>query len=175
VGGDIPARFSFDGGKQWKSGGACTLVDGFSNLGQAGGFAFGNGVFVAVTSGGDYCQTADLGATWKTGNVGGGADGKMAFLGDKFWAPNGNHAYVSADGVAWSKQTFLPGGTSFHSIARGASGTFVGVERSGASNRFFRSTDGVTWTLVLGSSGASLRRVVFGYGQPSAMCPARAE
>lgn len=101
----------------------------------------------------------------------GGASGKMAFLGDRFVAPNGRDGHVSDDGVTWTKETWKPAGINIHSMARSPSGTFVGVDRSGPSNKFARSTDGMTWTQFTGPSGPSLRRVLFGYGDPSAVCP----
>jgi hypothetical protein len=97
----------------------------------------------------------------------------MAFLGDAFWAPNGRDGHVSADGVTWRRETWRPAGVVIHAMARGDSGTYVGLERASVSSKFYRSTDGVTWTLVQGPSGTSLRRVVFGYGLPSEACPLR--
>lgn len=66
VGGDIPAVFSFDGGKTWRGSGPCKLTDGFGNLGQEGGIAWGKERLVAVGTNGAFCQTTDLGVTWKT-------------------------------------------------------------------------------------------------------------
>ncbi|MDZ4697982.1 MAG: hypothetical protein SGI86_22815 [Deltaproteobacteria bacterium] len=170
-GGDIAATFSFDGGQSWRTSSACRLVDGFGNLGQLGGFAWGNSTFCAVGSSGDWCRTTDRGATWQTGKLPSGVDGKMAFIGDKFWAPNGATAYWSSDGSTWTRETLRPTGTVIHAMARGDSGTFVGIQRENASTRFYRSSDGINWTLVTGPTGTSLRRVVFGYGTPSAQCP----
>ena len=171
VGGDIAAQFSFDGGKSWKGGGPCTAINGFGNLGQEGGFAFGNKVFAVVTSRGDWCQTADAGVSWKTGKLGGNASGKMSFAKDRFWAPNGRDVSFSDDGLTWKRETFKPATVTIHSMARGDSGTYVGVDRSGGADRFFRSTDGLNWVQARGAGGTSLRRVVFGYGQPSQTCP----
>jgi hypothetical protein len=64
-------------------------------------------------------------------------------------------------------------------MARGDSGTLVGVERLGSTggisnepNRFYRSEDGgANWTMSTAAAGTLLRRVVFGYGLPSEQCP----
>jgi hypothetical protein len=170
-GGDIPATFSFDGGNSWRTAGACSLTDGFGNLGQEGGFAYGNDMFVAISSRGDWCKTANKGVSWQTGKLPGTATGKLTFAGDRFWAPNGNHGFWTQDGETWKRETFAPSGTTIHAIARSDKGTYVGIQRQSSSNRYYRSQDGINWTLVSGPGGTELRRVAFGYGSPSAQCP----
>lgn len=178
VGGDLAAVFSFDAGVTWAGGAGCDLAGGFGNLGQRGGFAHGNGVDVAVASHGEWCQTPDGGVTWNTGDLDAeeeSVDGKVAFLGGQFWAPTGNGAYRSTDGTEWQEVTFQPEGTRIHAMAWSQeTGTYVGVERVGddaPESRFYRSEDGVEWTLVTAPGGPTLRRVVFGFVDASETCP----
>jgi hypothetical protein len=175
AGGDIAAQFSFDGGLSWRGSASCSAERGFGNLGQEGGFISGNGVSVVVSSNGTFCQTSDKGITWKTGNLGTPISGKAVFIGGKFWAPYGRGAFTSSDGVTWNQHTFSPASTNIHAIARSdVTGTFVGIERtySDPVNRYFRSSDGgVTWSPISGPGGTSLRRLAFGYGEPSKDCP----
>ena len=177
--GNSRAIFSFDSAKSWGTSDSCGFTSVFGNLGQEGGFMWGRDTFVVVASSGSWCRTRDLGATWQTGKLDGGAVGKATFSGGRFWAPNGGSAHWSEDGTTWKSVAFKPSGVNIHAIATGDSGTHVGIERLGTTGdvseeatRFYRSEDGETWTMTKGPAGTMLRRVVFGYGEPSAKCPA---
>jgi hypothetical protein len=182
-GGDQPMVFSFDSAKTWATNAACAFgsvaPQEFGNLGQEGGIMWGHDTLAVVTTGGRFCRTNDLGKTWQAGNIGGSAVGKASFSGGKFWAPNGAYAHTSDDGMTWTRIDFKPTGVRIHEMARGDSGTLVGVERLGDTGnvskeptRFYRSVDGgQNWTMSTAAAGTMFRRVVFGYGLPSAQCP----
>jgi hypothetical protein len=177
-GGDNPMVFSFDSAKTWSTSPECAFRSEFGNLGQEGGIMWGHDTLVVVNTGGSWCRTNDLGKTWQTGKFDGGAVGKASFSGGKFWAPNGQYAHSSEDGMTWTRTDFKPTTVKIHQMARGDSGTYVGVERLGSTgevskepSRFYRSEDGVNWTMSTAAAGTMLRRVVFGYGLPSAQCP----
>jgi hypothetical protein len=179
-GGNNPMVFTFDGAKTWSTNASCAFRSEFGNLGQEGGIMWGHDTLVVVNTGGSWCRTNDLGKTWRTGKLDGGAVGKASFSGGKFWAPNGAYAHSSDDGLTWTRLDFKPTTVRIHEMARGDSGTLVGVERLGDTSnvskepsRFYRSQDGVTWTMSTAGAGTTLRRVVFGYGLPSAQCPMR--
>lgn len=180
-GGDEPMVFTFDGTKTWSRHADCSFSSEFGNLGQEGGIMWGRDTLVVVNTGGSWCRTGDLGKTWQTGKLSAGAAGKASFTGGKFWAPNGEYAHSSEDGMTWTRTDFEPSTVKIHEMARGDSGTFVGVERLGATGtvsneptRFYRSEDGgVNWTMSTAAAGTMFRRVVFGYGLPSAQCPLR--
>jgi hypothetical protein len=181
-GGNNPMVFSFDSAKTWSTYPSCAFGSEFGNLGQEGGIMWGHDALVVVNTGGSWCQTKDLGKSWQTGKFSdGGAVGKASFSGGKFWAPNGAYAHTSEDGVTWTRTDFKPSTVRIHEMAVGDSGTVVGVERLGDTgtvskepSRFYRSEDGgVNWTMSTAGAGTMLRRVVFGYGLPSAQCPLR--
>ncbi|MEP6654171.1 MAG: hypothetical protein ABJA82_12480 [Myxococcales bacterium] len=179
-GGDNPMVFSFDSAKTWETNPSCAFGSEFGNLGQEGGIMWGHDALVVVNTGGSWCHTKDLGKTWQTGKFSdGGAVGKASFSGGKFWAPNGAYAHTSDDGVTWTRIDFKPSTVRIHEMAVGDSGTLVGVERLGDTGnvskeptRFYRSVDGgQNWTMSTAAAGTMFRRVVFGYGLPSAKCP----
>ena len=140
---------------------------------------WGNDRFVVVDENGRWCHTDDLGASWDTGTLGSGAEGKASFSGGRFWAPNGRSGHWSEDGTTWNRVNFQPDGVSIHGIATSEdTGTLVGIERLGSTGevsrqqaRFYRSEDGETWTMSNGPAGTMFRRVIFGYGEPSEQCP----
>jgi len=167
AGGSDNTDMSWDGAQTWRSTGCPTL--GFSGIGQEGGIAYGNNTLVLVGGNGTTCRLRDNGADRKVGSLGTAIRGKLFFTGGAFWIGNGDHGFTSTDGETWTRVAFTPK-VSIHAIARGDSGTYVGVENSGG--KFYRSTDGKNWAPAQGPAGPSLFRVVFGYGSPSETCKA---
>jgi hypothetical protein len=168
-GSDMTPVTTWDQGKTFAKATGCPGMD-FSNLGQRGGAAFGAGGLVIMSAKGDFCRLVD-GKVVKAGNVGGSVAGKVAWVNDRFMAPSGGRAFVSKDGETWSAVTFKPAGLAINIVARGASGTYVGITQ-GATG-FFRSEDGETWEKINGPSGPRLVDLAFGWVTPSGMCPAR--
>lgn len=168
-GDDATAVMSWDGGKSWMAASGCPGMS-FSNLGQLGGAAFGNGALVIVSDSGDTCRVTNRGAMKTSGRTGGGVIGKVSFFGDRFLAVSDSRAYTSGDGVTWQSHVFVPQSVRLRAIARSAKGTYVGIGPGGGA--FFRSMDAVTWTKVSGPSGTELIDLHFGYGRASTACPA---
>jgi len=168
AGGSDATDMSWDGAQTWRSTGCPNL--GFGGIGQEGGIAYGNNTLVLVGGNGTTCRLRNDGADRKTGSLGETISGKMFFTGGAFWIGNGNHGFSSTDGETWTRVAFSPNTVGIHAIAKGDSGTYVGVDHSG--DKFYRSTNGMTWTAAQGPTGNSLFRVVFGYGSPGATCKA---
>lgn len=169
------ARYTTDQGQSWRTATACAAADSFGGTGHRGGFVFGAGVFLVMDDEGDYCSTADMGATWRSGSISnfraGPIDevGKVFFANGEFWAMVGLKGHHSADGVNWSTTEFRPAGTSLQAIAASDSGTYVAYDRN--TSRFYRSTDAEFWELTSTRSATpTFQRLRFGYGRPSDDC-----
>jgi hypothetical protein len=164
---------SWDTGETWTAVSGCPVMD-FGGVGQHGGIAFGGGNLVFVSRDGATCRAHDGGTKTSRGTLGTTRpiDGKLFWSAGRFWVLNGNEAFASDDGGVWTRQALQPREVAVHAIARGDSGTFVGVDRRGGA--YYRSTDGLTWEKASGpSAGNNLLRVAFGHGKPSTMCPRR--
>lgn len=145
---------------------------------RSGGIAFGAGAIVVSAGGPEACLSTDGGGTWSVVDVGGTFESSILWSGGSFWAWGGGQVFTSADGAAWASQPMTPGNVDIGPAAVSPGGTFVAV-RAGwnqwyDSQRFYRSTDGVSWTEVAAGSfsgGHPIVHVAFGYGEPSASCP----
>lgn len=167
-GNDSTPVTSWDQGKSFAKATGCPGMD-YSNLGQRGGVAFGANALVLVSAKGGFCKLVQ-GKVEKTGSVGGAVAGKVAWVGDKFYAPTGGRAFVSVDGENWQTVVFKPAGLNINIVARGASGTYVGITQSDTG--FFRSEDGIAWQRVPGPTGPRLVDLAYGVVEGSASCPA---
>jgi hypothetical protein len=168
---------------------ATPTVDTGCRAGQTeGGVAVERGHVVLLSETGVACTSTD-GVTFSTHSVGGTVSSTLVFDGTRFvaWGQDTGGTrlvYRSEDGASW---TATP--TSAHK-ANGAAttadigpaafgeGTFVAVNGGWGQwyeqQRFFRSTDGVTWSeLPAGAftGGHPVRNMTFGYGVRSALCP----
>jgi photosystem II stability/assembly factor-like uncharacterized protein len=177
--GNCGSLYTTDRGQTWNRASACSSVTDFGGIGHRGGFAFGDGLFVAVDAQGDFCSTANLGSTWRNGSISNFRDGPIAELGKVFFA-NGEHwamvgpiGHSTTDGVNWSTTEFLPRNTGImlHAIASSDTGAYVAFDR--VTGQFYRSTDAETWTKTTKrSSSPQFQRLLFGYGKASSECPA---
>jgi hypothetical protein len=143
---------------------------------------YGGGVFLSFMQWGEtICRSTDGGATWQDAGTCCGTRyiDNIVWDGRRFLLYNeANEAWASADGAAWTKQVstglFRPG-----SIARNPeTGTFVASAQGWISPaQFYRSADGLNWVSLPTSAytqrGANIKSITFGYGLPSAACPAR--
>jgi hypothetical protein len=171
AGGSGDNWMSWDDGKTWKPASGCPKM-GFGAIGEFGGVAVGAGNLVMVGDKGDTCRVFAGGSQYQVGTLGEAATGKVFFTGERFWVMNGSKAFTSDDGAVWKPTALQPASTAIQSIARGATGTYVGAHRGGG--RFYRSTDGINWTAAVApASGNQIFRIVAGYGKPSQLCPAR--
>ena len=161
----------------------------------AGGFAYGNGAIVVLGGTGVACRSLDGGDTWTEANIGGEVDARLLWTGDKFvtWGRDSNYdnmLYESPDGAAWTaKPTEVrkknPDGTTQTSpgphlgaVDRSDKGTFVAVnggwQQYYEKQRFYRSSDGITWDELPAGSFVGSHPVQFithGLGEKSAVCP----
>ena len=156
-----------------------------------GGVASGNGVLVILGGDGVACRSTDNGATWTAHQTGGTIDSRLVWTGTEFvsWGSVSNQRRLirSPDGMTWtstataSRRNGVPvagGGPLIGAVARSPSGTFVaangGWQTWYTSQRFFRSTDGVTWdelpmTAFVGSH--PIQHIAWGEGARSSACP----
>lgn len=142
-----------------------------TSIGVTGGFAASPDRVVSFGDGGTTCVVdrntgEDLGA----GTIGAGARGVGAYVNGEFWLANGDQLYRSPDGLSWTSEA-LPGGVAFEHVADSGEGTIAAVSRNGDS--FYYSDDnGASWQAADAPAGNDIYRVIFGYAQPSAQCPA---
>jgi len=171
AGGSGDNWMSWDDGKTWKPASGCPKM-GFGAIGEYGGIAVGGANLVMVGDKGETCRVYAGGTQYQVGALGEPATGKVFFTGERFWVMNGTKAFTSDDGAAWKATTLQPASTAIQSIARGASGTYVGAHRGGG--HFYRSSDGINWTAAMAPpKGNQIFRIAAGYGKPSELCPAR--
>ena len=143
-----------------------------------GGFAYGDGVIVAIGSDSVACRSSDGGETWQSSSVGGPVTSHLVWARNEFLIWGTGTVYRSADGVTWSSEPTTPANLHLGAVAVADSGTIVGV-RGGwkqwyESQEFYRSTDGVQWDTLEASAFTGshpIRFIEFGYGEPSGVCP----
>jgi hypothetical protein len=169
---------SSDGGVTWTVASPGLPTDCANGVG--GGFVVGNGLLLIADQHGTVCTSADGGQTWKvtaTGQVtiqNAAIDGTGAlWTGTEFRFWGGNKMVSSTDGVSWATSTLI-GTTGVGAVGRSDKGTFVSVVGSYSGQKFMTSSDGVTWQTLPSTSFVQshpLRRISFGYAEPSALCP----
>ena len=167
-----PPHVSVDGGKTWKATAGCSTFNALS-LGQNGGGAFGGGRMVIVGFKGQVCTSVDM-VQWQESQLPGVAgyiQGKVSYDGEQFWVADNSRVFASTNGIGWTERK-LPDNVRIHAVAKSNQGTWVAFNRE--TSAFYRSTDGLMWNAVKGPvNGPDLHRIVFGYGKPSAQCPAK--
>jgi hypothetical protein len=106
---------------------------------------FGNGTFVAVSSGNQNLVTSPDGLTWTMRSIASvGTDWwGVCFGNGTFVAVGPNQVMTSTNGTSWTKRTSAVNAT-FVSVCYG-NGLFVAVSTTG-SGRCMTSPDGITWT-----------------------------
>jgi hypothetical protein len=148
-----------------------------TNVGEYGGIVSGNNVIVIVGQDANSCRSADGGHTWSLTPTGltqvlsYGVWTGSQFL---FWGDD-RTMISSPDGTTWTKTPMVTP-HRIGPVARSAStGTLVAVSYdSYANQRFYRSTDGLTWDALPSSAFApshAIFSITFGDGDPSAVCP----
>jgi hypothetical protein len=126
-----------------------------------GGLAVQGGVALVVGGDGVACRSTDSGDTWVEVQLGGSVSGRLVVTGTAFetWGEVGGQPvrFRSSDGAAWTTDpltvNLAAGGTAsgptVGAVARGPNGTYVAVnggwDQWYERQRFYRSTDGVTW------------------------------
>lgn len=138
----------------------------------------GNGVTLIVQGDGSVCRSLDRGTTWTHHPVAGAFSSNALFGGGAFYVWNGATRWRSTDGLTWVSNAGTPMDVSIGPVARSDDGTFVAT-RGGwqvwyDKQRFYRSTDGITWEVLPASAFVASHPItgfVFGYAKPSAECP----
>lgn len=100
---------------------------------------------------GDVCTSTDGGQTWSTAAAFAGG-GPGIWDGSRFRAWSGGMAHASDDGLIWTSEPMLPDLSLGTVAADPSTGALVGV-RGGWQNwyerqEFYRSGDGVSWTVL---------------------------
>ncbi len=178
--GDAEQLFvSSDGGQTWQAPTSVTGTCSGGNLTRRGGMVGTDALFVVVTDSGNACRTDDGGETFTVhavspGESSGVVSGDVVWTGDAFYASSQGRGFFSDDAISWTEVTYNLANASVRKVAVSPdTGTFVGVERDGAT--FYRSTDGAEWTELpadAAAAGTDITQLVYGYGDPTAECPA---
>ncbi|MER2563686.1 MAG: hypothetical protein ABTQ32_23350 [Myxococcaceae bacterium] len=162
-----------------------------ANIQWEGGVASGNGVLVILGGDGVACRSTDNGVTWTAHQTGGSVDSRLLWTGTEFmtWGSVSNQRRVlrSPDGMTWTsaatslRRNGAPvagNGPLIGAVARSPGGTFVAVNGGWqtwyTSQRFYRSTDGLTWEELASSSYVGshpITHIVWGEGARPAACP----
>ncbi len=107
---------------------------------------YAQGLFVAISSGGDRIMTSPDGLIWTVRTVGTNNNSEGIAYGNGMFVVVGNAQSVvltSPDGLTWSTST-APSASGWNGIAYG-NGLFVAVADTG-TDRVMTSPDGVNWT-----------------------------
>lgn len=125
--------------------------------------AYGNGVFVAVGSGGTAAATSPDGIIWTARSLpSSGLWQSVAYGNSIFVAIRSNSAVAasSPDGINWTART-MPTSSFWGSVTYG-NGVFVAVASGGTAAA--TSPDGITWTARTLPSSSAWEAVTFGNG-----------
>ena len=118
--------------------------------------AFGNGLFVAVGSGGEISTASasdEFPFLWATQNSGVFNTFSSVAFGNNLWAAGGSSGQLvtSTDAITWTTQTSTFGTTTINMVAFGG-GLWVAV---GPTGQIRTSTDAITWTTRDGFFGTA--------------------
>ena len=164
-GADTAATFSVFSELQWMSHSSAA-----QNIWKS--VAFGNGLFVAVSSSGvgNRVMTSVDGMQWQAQTSAGDNSWQCVTFGDGLFVAvsntgTGNRIMTSADGVQWVARR-SPGNNDWTSVTFGA-GLFVAVSSSG-TKRVMTSRDGMQWSLQAtrpGDDVCAWKSVAYGQGK----------
>ncbi|MFT5353228.1 MAG: hypothetical protein ACI9KE_000426 [Polyangiales bacterium] len=161
----------FNRGEGWVDLASCN-GQRHTSIGVNGGFAASPDRVVSFGDGGETCVVdrntgADLGA----GSMGASVNGVGAYVNGEFWVGTGGRLYRSPDGLSWTDDA-IASGARFELVADSGEGTIAAASRNG--DAFYYSDDnGASWQEADAPMGNDLYRMVFGWAEPSAQCPAR--
>jgi photosystem II stability/assembly factor-like uncharacterized protein len=176
-GGDV--TLSSDGGATWWRPETIPSTCGAS-IQNDGGIGYVAGAIVIVGGDGSVCRSTDGGATWTAHSIGADisssdvieAEGELLVWG-------GGELHRSSDGATWSATDLSPTGIAIGAVERSPDGTFVAVNsgwnRWYEDQRFYRSTDGVTWEVLASDRyvrSHPIHAIEHGWARPSEACPA---
>jgi hypothetical protein len=128
--------------------------------------AYGNGLFVAVSSDGTVMSSVD-GVTWVERTAASANQWNAVTFGNGLFVAvsgtgTGDRVMTSANGVDWTSQSSAAD-NNWSSVTFG-NGLFVAVASSGTGNRVMTSPDGETWTIQSSAEDNDWSDVVYGNG-----------
>ncbi|HVY30905.1 MAG TPA: hypothetical protein VHB79_30305 [Polyangiaceae bacterium] len=145
---------------------------------QLRGIAGSDSAMILVSAKGHVCRSTD-GKTWTFAQVTERFTSPPLWTGDEFWVYSGAQLYKSADAMTWTSQAITPANIQIGALARSPGGTLVAANDGWQvwyeKQQFFRSTDGVSWSVLPpGSFTGShpINFISFGYVPASAGCGA---
>ncbi len=148
-------------------------------VGSVRGIAGGKGAIVAASGSGFVCTSSDGGKNWSKIALGSSLSSPPLFTGSEFLIWESGTVHRSPDGKSWTSQPLSPANISIGPVARGPNGTFVAANDGWMTwyekQRFYRSTDGVTWETLDVSKFKGSHPINFiepGFAAASAACPA---
>jgi len=112
--------------------------------------AYGNGLFVATTTGSNTVAYSTDGTTWSTSSMPASGNWENTAYGNGTFValPGANNlasnAATSTDGVTWVQRS-LPLNSQWRTLAYG-NGLFFGYDGWGSYSNAIYSTDGITWS-----------------------------
>lgn len=145
---------------------------------QLRGIAGSEAAMILVSAKGHVCRSTD-GKVWTFASVTDRFTSPPLWTGQEFWIYSGAKLYQSPDGLTWTNQDVDPPNISVGALARSPAGTLVAANDGWQvwyeKQQFFRSTDGVHFTLLPpGAFKGShpINFLSFGYVPASAGCGA---
>ncbi|MEQ9301793.1 MAG: MBG domain-containing protein, partial [Cyclobacteriaceae bacterium] len=128
--------------------------------------AYGNGIFVALESGGDnQVITSTDGISWTTTSSNVSGSRSSVTYGEGLFVAVGSSAnkiMTSPDGVTWTARS-VPGTNQWISVTYGG-GQFVALSGFGP-NQVMTSPDGITWTVIDEPIIVSWKSITYGNGR----------
>ena len=169
------AAISADGGASWTHPvlGACAEGD----LQSGGGIVAGNGIIVIASAQatGTACRSSDGGVTFTSHAMGGAVESQLVWTGTEFLTWGADFVLRSPNGINWSR-TPVTAGLQLGAMAA-HDGTIVAVRGAWQTwyeqQKFYRSTDGVTWETLAPSAYAGshpITHVAVGHVAASSAC-----
>ncbi len=188
-GANLDLAYSANGGTSWQR--PTMQGGGRVDACGAGHPAWGNGVFVTLSwssaqNATVVCRSADGAATWTSSTIPGeNMESRPLWTGTEFMVWSNGKVHRSPDGVTWTstntqtrRNGVLSGGPNIGAAAHHENGAFVAVKGGWQvwyeQQRFYRSTDGVTWDeLATGDyvQGHPITAMSAGFATRSTGCP----
>ncbi|HTJ85497.1 MAG TPA: hypothetical protein VL400_27455, partial [Polyangiaceae bacterium] len=141
---------------------------------------YGAGKIAIFSGAGTVCTSSDGGDTWTLATIAASLSSNGIWTGTELMVWDGGTRYRSADGSEWQSEAISPSSARIGAVARSDAGTFLATHDSWLGwydeQKFYRSTDGLTWEALPAGSfvgGHPINFIEFGWVAPSDACPAR--
>ncbi|MDP3236038.1 MAG: sialidase family protein [Myxococcales bacterium] len=146
------------------------------DVGAYGDIVGGNGVIVMAGSNRTICRSTDGGETWTRTTIASEIYSSGLWTGSQFWFWSRTARWSSPDGLTWTSTPLTPA-VSLGPVARSPDGTLVAVANvweGYRTQRFLRSTDGVSWQILPTTAFNGSHPIFFitwGLAERSSLCP----